>query len=123
MSHKGKESLMESEFKAKLNRMGVSLDRSYHPLNYYKDLYFEKSNAKNKITRNNTPFYNEQIMNKKRQRSSDKKNKKDKKKFYDEIGENIEEIELNAMLNKASKSGARLTFDDFVAIMTGKENL
>ena len=99
MSHKGKESLMESEFKAKLNRMGVSLDRSYHPLNYYKDLYFEKSNAKNKITRNNTPFYNEQIMNKKRQRLKDKKNKKDKKKFYDEINEEQDEEEINDITN------------------------
>ena len=45
------------------------------------------------------------------------------KRVADELGENIEEIELNAMLNKASKSGARLTFDDFVAIITGKENL
>jgi Ca2+-binding EF-hand superfamily protein len=45
------------------------------------------------------------------------------KRVADELGENIEEIELNAMLNKASKSGARLTFDDFVAIMTGKEKL
>ena len=44
------------------------------------------------------------------------------KRVADEIGENIEELELNAMLNKASKAGARLTFDDFVAIMTGKEN-
>ena len=40
----------------------------------------------------------------------------------DELGENIEELNLNAMLNKASKSGTRLTFVDFVAIMTGKEN-
>ena len=45
------------------------------------------------------------------------------KRVADELGENIEEIELNAMLNKASKSGASLTFDDFVAIMTGKEKL
>ena len=44
------------------------------------------------------------------------------KRVADEIGENIEELELNAMLNKASKAGARLTFDDFVSIMTGKEN-
>ena len=43
------------------------------------------------------------------------------KRVADELGENIEEAELNAMLNKASKSGAKLTFDDFVAIMTGKE--
>ena len=44
------------------------------------------------------------------------------KRVADELGENIEEIELNAMLNKASKAGARLTFDDFVAIMTGKQD-
>ena len=44
------------------------------------------------------------------------------KRVADEVGENIEEIELNAMLNNASKSGARLTFDDFVAIMTGNQN-
>ena len=43
------------------------------------------------------------------------------KKVADELGENIEEGELNAMLNKASKAGSRLTFEDFVAIM--KENL
>ena len=41
------------------------------------------------------------------------------KRVADELGENIEEVELNAMLNKASKSGSRLTFDDFVALMTG----
>ncbi len=42
------------------------------------------------------------------------------KRVADELGENIEEGELNAMLNKASKAGSRLTFEDFVAIM--KEN-
>ena len=42
------------------------------------------------------------------------------KRVADELGENIEEGELNAMLNKASRAGARLTFDDFVAIMKEK---
>jgi Ca2+-binding EF-hand superfamily protein len=42
------------------------------------------------------------------------------KRVADELGENIEEGELNAMLNKASKAGSRLTFEDFVSIM--KEN-
>ena len=41
----------------------------------------------------------------------------------DELGENIEEAELNAMLLKASKSGPNLTFDEFVAIMTGNEKI
>ena len=44
------------------------------------------------------------------------------KRVADEIGANIEEAELRAMLNKASKSGSELTFDDFVKIMTGNEN-
>ena len=44
------------------------------------------------------------------------------KRVADELGENIEEIELSAMLNKASKSGDKLTFEDFVAIMTGAQN-
>ena len=43
------------------------------------------------------------------------------KRVADELGENIEELELNAMLNKASKAGAKLTFDDFVTIMTGNQ--
>ena len=41
------------------------------------------------------------------------------KKVADELGENFEEAELNAMLNKASKSGAELSFDDFVSFMRG----
>ena len=96
MSHQTKESLLESEYKSKLNRMGVSLDRSYHPLNYYKEMYFDKSNAKNKVTRNNTPFYREQIINRKRQRSSSKKNNK---LNFDEINEEQNEEEINDMIN------------------------
>ena len=45
------------------------------------------------------------------------------KRVADELGENIEEAELNAMLLKASKSGPNLTFEDFVAIMTGNEKI
>ena len=44
------------------------------------------------------------------------------KRVADELGENIEELELSAMLHKASKSGDKLTFEDFVAIMTGAQN-
>ena len=43
------------------------------------------------------------------------------KRVADELGENFEETELNAMLLKASKSGPNLTFEDFVSIMTGAE--
>ena len=45
------------------------------------------------------------------------------KRVADELGENIEEAELNAMLLKASKSGPNLTFDEFVAIMAGNEKI
>ena len=45
------------------------------------------------------------------------------KRVADELGENIEEAELNTMLLKASKSGPNLTFDEFVAIMTGNEKI
>ncbi len=45
------------------------------------------------------------------------------KRVADELGENIEEVELNAMLLKASKAGPNLTFEDFVAIMTGNEKI
>ena len=44
------------------------------------------------------------------------------KRVADELGENIEELELSAMLNTASISGDKLTFEDFVAIMTGAQN-
>jgi Ca2+-binding EF-hand superfamily protein len=45
------------------------------------------------------------------------------KRVADELGENFDEAELNAMLNKASKYGAELTFEDFAAIMSSGQNL
>lgn len=44
------------------------------------------------------------------------------KKVADELGENIDELELGAMLNKASKSSPNLTFEDFIAIMRNGQN-
>ena len=41
------------------------------------------------------------------------------KRVADELGENFDENELNAMLTKASKHGAELTFSDFLSIMKG----
>ena len=35
------------------------------------------------------------------------------KKATEELGENIYELELGAMLNKASKAGDKLIFEDF----------
>ena len=40
------------------------------------------------------------------------------KKVTEELGENIDELELGAMLNKASKAGDKLTFEDlFISII------
>ena len=89
MSNREKESLLKSDYKSKLNKMGVSLDRTDHPLNYYKHMFYQKSNAKSKVTRNNTPFYKEQIINKKRQRSSSKKTKGKKNLNFEDISEEI----------------------------------
>ena len=109
MSYKDKDFLSESNFKVKLAKMGYSLDRADHPKNYYKNMYFEKSNAKNKITRDNTPFYHEdfgQIINKKRQRSSSKKTNQKKYLDFDVIDE--EEEEKNLFNNKNGIKYTRL---------------
>ena len=101
MSYRDKDYLSESNFKVKLAKMGYSLDRADHPKNYYKNMYYEKSNAKNKITRDNTPFYQEdfdQIINKKRQRSSSKKTNQKKNIDFDEIDEE-ENVEGKNLFN------------------------
>ena len=96
------------DFKSKLNRMGVSLDRTDHPLNYYKEMYFEKSNAKNKVTRDNTSFYNEKIINKKRQRSSGKKNNQIKNLDFDDISEEQGEDDFDTKQNTKGIKTTRL---------------
>ena len=109
MSYRDKDYLSESNFKVKLAKMGYSLDRADHPKNYYKNMYYEKSNAKNKITRDNTPFYQEdfdQIINKKRQRSSSKKTKQKKNLDFDEIDEE-ENVEGKNLFN--NKKGIKYT--------------
>jgi hypothetical protein len=109
MSYREKDFLTESDFKVKLVKMGYSLDRADHPKNYYKNMYFEKSNAKNKITRDNTPFYQEdlsQIINKKRQRSSSKKTNQKKNLGFDEDDEE-ENFEPKNLYN--NKKGIKYT--------------
>ena len=64
MSNQEIKGLSLSALKMKLSNMGMSLDRMDHPKHYYEKLYLEKSNAKNKVTRNDTPFYHEHIINK-----------------------------------------------------------
>ena len=71
MSNKELEGLSKADIKSKLSNMGMSLDRNDHPKDYYVQLYLEKSNAKNKVTRDNTSFYNPRFINEKRSRPMD----------------------------------------------------
>jgi len=102
MSNQEIKGLSLSELKMKLSNMGMSLDRADHPKHYYEKLYLEKSNAKNKVTRNDTPFYQEHIINRKRERTSDKK----KKILHQQISEenSLEEENENITYSQKRKS-------------------
>lgn len=81
MSYLEVEGLSKSELKSRLTQMGMSLDKLDHPKDFYMQLYLGKYNAKNKVTRDNTPFYKEQVLQGKRERE----------KSYD--GQNYDEVE------------------------------
>ena len=81
MSYLEAEGLSKSELKNRLTQMGMSLDKYDHPKDYYMQLYLDKYNAKNKVTRDNTPFYKEQVLRGKRERD----------KSYD--AQNYDEVE------------------------------
>ena len=97
MSYPEIKGLTKADIKYKLSQMGVSLDRTYHPKDYYVQLYIEQSNAKNKLTRDNTPLYNEQIqiINRKRERvkSTEKNLDEENDDEYDPNNEEEEEYE------------------------------
>ena len=94
MSYQEIENLSKADLKNKLSQMGMSLDRNDHPRDYYAQMYIEKSNAKNKITRDNTPFYKEQMLGEKRERQKeiDKELLEDPNYEQEEIEEEEEEI-------------------------------
>ena len=77
MSSQEIEGLSKAELKNRLTNMGMSLDRDDHPRDYYVQLYLEKSNAKNKITRDNTPFYKQKLLRGKRERVKGNENDKE----------------------------------------------
>ena len=98
MSKQDKKGLTGSTYKVRLEQMGMSFDRMYHPESYYEKMYLNTSNAKSKVTRNNTPFYHEQIINRKREREreSNKKKKISKNKINDdEDYSSLNEEEIN----------------------------
>ena len=77
MSFKEIEKQSKAELKNKLVQMGMSLDKNYHPWDYYAQLYLEKTNSKNKVTRGNTPFYKNKVLRTKREREKTKKKDKE----------------------------------------------
>ena len=92
MNSRQAKALSVADLKFKLGRMGMSLDKSDHPKDYYVKLYLDKSNAKNKVTRNNTPFYNEQINPREFERL---RKKNDKKEIEYEEEDDKEGIEID----------------------------
>ena len=77
MSFQEIEKLNKAELKSKLAQMGMSLDRNDHPRDYYVQLYLEKTNSKNKVTRDNTPFYKNKVLKNKREREKTKEKDKE----------------------------------------------
>ena len=99
MSYEEIEGLSKTDLKSKLSQMVMPLDRNAHPRDYYVQIYPEKSYAKNKITRDNTPFYRNQMLHNKRGREKGKKTDKElmedpnyEEKEYEEEEEEEEEI-------------------------------
>ena len=94
MSYQEVENLSKAELKNKLFQMGMSLDKKNHPRDYYVEMYLEKSNAKNKITRDNTPFNREQMLRGKRERQkeTDKELLEDPNYVPEEFEEEEEEV-------------------------------
>ena len=95
MSSQEVENLSKADLKKKLNQMGMSLDRIDHPRDYYVQLYLERSNDKNKVTRGNTPYYRNKILHQKRGRGMIKETDKeliDDPNYEEEEYEEEEEI-------------------------------
>ena len=110
MSFQEIENLSKSHLKMKLSQMGMSFDRSDHPKNYYVQLYLDKSNAKNKVTRDNTSFYNEGILREKRQRERSKD--KSEEKVKDKYDSEYEEEEYEEEEEKEDKSDSDYIYEE-----------
>ena len=95
MSKQDKKGLTGSTYKMRLEQMGMSFDRMYHPESYYEKMYLNTSNAKSKVTRNNTPFYHEQIINRKRERERERESNKKKKITKNKINDDEDYSSLN----------------------------
>ena len=110
MSYQEIEGLTKADLKNKLSQMGMSLDRIDHPRDYYIQLYLEKSNAKNKITCDDTKFYRNQMLHSKREREKgkeiDKELKEDpnyEEEEYEEEEEIIDDEDYDSLAYESSE--------------------
>ena len=119
MSYQEVENLSNAELKNKLFQMGMSLDKKNHPRDYYVEMYLEKSNAKNKITRDNTPFNREQMLRGKRERQkeTDKELLEDPnyvpEEFEEEEEEVLEEDEEQEELEEKGEKKEQMKFSSY----------
>ena len=112
MTSREVKSLSVADLKFKLGRMGMSLDKSEHPKDYYVKMYLDKSNAKNKVTRNNTPFYKEQ-----KNIESIRYKKGEESNAYEEEGVKKIDDDIHNK-DKSTKNGK-----DYIYITNKKENI
>ena len=80
-------SMSKNELKSRLIKMGMSFDKTDHPKSYYLNLYLEKFNAQNKITRSKISFGREMLKVKRERANSKEKHDSD---YNVEEGDKIE---------------------------------
>ena len=103
--------MSKNELKSRLIKMGMSFDKTDHPKSYYLNLYLEKFNAQNKITRSKNSFGREMLKVKRERANSKEKHdsdynveEDDKIELNDSDEEYIyEESEENDIDNKGKK--------------------
>lgn len=103
--------MSKNELKSRLIKMGMSFDKTDHPKSYYLNLYLEKFNAQNKITRSKNSFGREMLKVKRERVNSKEKHdsdynveEDDKIELNDSDEEYIyEESEENDIDNKGKK--------------------
>ena len=100
MSYEETEGLTKMDLKNKFSQIGMPLERNDYPREYYAQFYPEKSNSKNKITRDNTPLYRNQMLLNKRGREKGEKTDEELMEDlnYEEEYEEEEEEEMMIVL-------------------------
>ena len=80
----------KNELKTRLTKMGMSFDKTEHPKSYFLNLYLEKFNAKNGITRSKNSFSRDMLKTKR-----ERANSREKKEDHEYIPSKEENNEFN----------------------------